>query len=175
MNYTRVSVLVGALIVSGATTIPALGAYGVQQPYRGYPMHQTYGAYGVQQPYRGYPVHQAYGASRVQQFRRGYRPHAADSRAAYRRDRRVGGGYGLATFYDPGWRGRGFTAAHLSLPMGTQVRVTNLSNRHSVVVRIADRGPEAWTGRVLDLSRTAARSLGMIQAGVVPVAYQIVN
>lgn len=55
------------------------------------------------------------------------------------------------------------------------ILVTNLGNRRSVVVRIADRGPEAWTGRVLDLSRTAAYSLGMIHAGVVPVSYRVVN
>jgi rare lipoprotein A len=81
--------------------------------------------------------------------------------------------YGLATFYDPGYGRNGLTAAHRTLAFGTRVRVTNRSNGRSVVVRIADRGPQAWTGRVLDLSRTAARVLGMMRAGVVPVEYVV--
>ncbi len=81
--------------------------------------------------------------------------------------------YGFATFYDP--PRAGLTAAHRTLPFGTLLRVTNRANGRSVVVRIADRGPEAWTGRVLDLSRSAARVLGMERAGVVPVTYVIAH
>ena len=60
------------------------------------------------------------------------------------------------------------TAAHRTLPFGTRVRVTNLRNERSVVVRINDRGPYA-RGRIIDLSRKAAEQLDMIRAGVVPV------
>ena len=57
------------------------------------------------------------------------------------------------------------TAAHRTLPFGTRVRVTDLANRKSVTVTITDRGP--WvSGRVLDLSLGAARSLGITDRGV---------
>src|SRR2546429_1850374 len=60
------------------------------------------------------------------------------------------------------------TAAHRSLPLGTRVLVTNLANGKSVRVRINDRGPFA-RGRVIDVSRAAARRLGMIGTGTAPV------
>jgi rare lipoprotein A len=60
------------------------------------------------------------------------------------------------------------TAAHRSLPFGSKVRVTNLNNQRSVVVRINDRGPYA-RGRIIDLSRAAAERLGMLSRGVAPV------
>ncbi|SHL13973.1 septal ring lytic transglycosylase RlpA family protein [Phytopseudomonas punonensis] len=60
------------------------------------------------------------------------------------------------------------TAAHRTLPFGTMVRVTNLNNDRSVVVRINDRGPFA-RGRIIDVSRKAAESLDMIRSGVAPV------
>ena len=60
------------------------------------------------------------------------------------------------------------TAAHRTLPFGTRVKVTNLNNDRSVVVRINDRGPFA-RGRIIDVSRKAAESLDMIRSGVVPV------
>lgn len=63
---------------------------------------------------------------------------------------------------------RSMTAAHRSLPFGTRVRVTNLRNGRSVVVRINNRGPYS-KGRVIDLSEAAAEKLDMIEAGVVPV------
>ncbi|MBN9252131.1 MAG: septal ring lytic transglycosylase RlpA family protein [Mesorhizobium sp.] len=56
------------------------------------------------------------------------------------------------------------TAAHRTLPFGTRLRVTNQSNGKSVVVRINDRGPFI-RGRILDLSKGAARQLGFINAG----------
>jgi rare lipoprotein A len=61
-----------------------------------------------------------------------------------------------------------FTAAHRTLPFGTQVRVTNLANGRSVIVRINDRGPFG-RGRIIDVSRAAARELGMIGSGVAKV------
>jgi rare lipoprotein A len=60
------------------------------------------------------------------------------------------------------------TAAHPSLPLGTNVLVENLSNGRSVVVRINDRGPFTG-GRIIDVSKAAAVSLGMIDAGVATV------
>jgi len=62
----------------------------------------------------------------------------------------------------------GLTAAHPSLPLGTRVLVTNLANGRSVVVRINDRGPFVG-GRVLDVSRGAARALGMLGSGTARV------
>jgi rare lipoprotein A len=59
-----------------------------------------------------------------------------------------------------------FTAAHRSLPFGTRVEVTNLSNGKSVIVEINDRGPYA-EDRILDLSPAAARKIGMIGKGTV--------
>lgn len=65
-----------------------------------------------------------------------------------------------------------FTAAHRWLPLDTVVRVTNLTNDHTVLVRINDRGPFA-KGRVIDVSRSAAKALGMTNAGVVPVRVDV--
>ena len=86
---------------------------------------------------------------------------------------------GIASWYGPGFHGRrsangerynqnAMTAAHRSLPFGTQVQVTNLNNNRSVVVRINDRGPFI-RGRVIDLSAAAARTIGITQTGVAPV------
>lgn len=60
------------------------------------------------------------------------------------------------------------TAAHRSLPFGTRVRVENLNNGRSVVVRINDRGPFVG-GRVIDVSRAAASELGFVGAGTTRV------
>jgi len=63
------------------------------------------------------------------------------------------------------------TAAHRSLPLGSQVRVTNLANGRAAVVRITDRGP--WVrGREIDVSHAAARKLGMIDSGTARVRIQ---
>jgi rare lipoprotein A len=72
--------------------------------------------------------------------------------------------------FDPG----AMTAAHRTLPMGTMVRVTNNRNGRSVVVRINDRGPYGH-GRIIDLSRAAARQLGMIDAGTAPVTVEVIG
>jgi rare lipoprotein A len=82
---------------------------------------------------------------------------------------------GMASWYGPGFHGKqtssgerydmnAMTAAHATLPLGTIVRVTNLDNRLSVVVRVNDRGPFV-KGRILDLSYAAARRLDMIERG----------
>jgi rare lipoprotein A len=66
------------------------------------------------------------------------------------------------------------TAAHRTLPFDTVVRVTNLSNGKSTVVRITDRGPFV-DNRIIDLSMAAAREIESIGPGVVPVRVEIVS
>jgi len=63
----------------------------------------------------------------------------------------------------------GLTAAHRTLPFGTRVLVTNTRNGKTVVVRIVDRGPYG-RGRIIDLSRAAARELDMIDSGTATVS-----
>jgi len=86
---------------------------------------------------------------------------------------------GLASWYGRDFHGKPtasgeifdmyeFTAAHPTLPFGTVVRVKNLRNDRTVVVRINDRGPFR-SGRIIDLSYAAAVRLDMIGDGVVPV------
>lgn len=66
------------------------------------------------------------------------------------------------------------TMAHKTLPFGTLVRVTNLANNHSVVVRVNDRGP--WlAGRIGDLSRAAAEKLRMLRAGVARTRMEVLG
>jgi rare lipoprotein A len=66
------------------------------------------------------------------------------------------------------------TAAHRRLPMGTIVRVTNERNGRQATVRINDRGPYI-PGRIIDLSRAAARTMDMIERGLAPVRMEIVG
>ena len=66
------------------------------------------------------------------------------------------------------------TAAHRSLPFGTRLRVVNLENDREVEVRINDRGP-VIPGRVLDLSYAAARALGAVGTGVIPVRMTVLS
>jgi peptidoglycan lytic transglycosylase len=67
---------------------------------------------------------------------------------------------------------RRLTAAHRTLPLGTRLRVTNLENGRVVHVRVNDRGPYV-SGRVIDVSREAARALGIVEQGVVPVRLEV--
>ena len=88
----------------------------------------------------------------------------------------------LASYYHEGQRTAtgerfhpdGFTAAHRSLRFGTRLRVTSLATGKSVTVRVNDRGPFVG-GRGLDLSRGAARVLGMIGVGVARVTYSVMR
>lgn len=66
----------------------------------------------------------------------------------------------------------GLTAAHRTLPFGTRLRVCY---RGCVVVRVTDRGPAKWTGRSLDLSKGAARAIGMLRVGVATVEVERVR
>lgn len=86
---------------------------------------------------------------------------------------------GIASWYGKKFNGRktsngeiydmyAMTAAHKTLPLGVDVRVTNLANGRSAVVRVNDRGPFV-AGRIIDLSYSAARKLGIVEAGTAPV------
>lgn len=90
---------------------------------------------------------------------------------------------GIASWYGPGFHGRRtangeiydqyqLTAAHQTLPLGTRVRVTNLTNGRAVLVRINDRGPFV-DDRIIDLSYAAARQVDMIGPGTAPVRVEL--
>ena len=92
---------------------------------------------------------------------------------------------GKASFYGGRWIGRltangehyraeDCTAAHKRLPFNSKVRVINLKNGKSVIVRINNRGPYV-KGRILDLSVVAARKIGMVSDGIVPVRAEILK
>jgi rare lipoprotein A len=92
---------------------------------------------------------------------------------------------GLASFYHAYFNGKKtasgelyndkkFTCAHKTLPLGTLIKVTNLDNDKSVVVRVNDRGPYVRT-RILDLSLSAAKQLGYVSNGTARVSYEIVS
>jgi len=89
---------------------------------------------------------------------------------------------GLASFYTEGTRtanGERFntyelTAAHPTLPFGTRLRVTNVATGRSVTVRINDRGPYV-PGRIVDVSYSAAESLGMVGQGIAKVKLDVVR
>jgi len=70
------------------------------------------------------------------------------------------------------YRQSAMTAAHKTLPFDTEVRVTNLTNDRSVKVRINDRGPYV-DGRIIDLSKAAARKIDMVKQGVAPVKVEV--
>ena len=93
--------------------------------------------------------------------------------------------HGKASYYYGRWIGRktangeiyratDVTAAHKTLPFNTMVRVTNLKNGKSVIVRINNRGPYI-KGRIIDLSLVAAQKIEMTKAGVVPVRVEVLR
>lgn len=93
--------------------------------------------------------------------------------------------YGKASFYGDKFQGRTtangerydhdkLTAAHLSLPFGTRVKVTNLSNNKTTTVRINDRGPFV-EGRIIDLSKRAAQQLDFIPLGIIDVKIEVLG
>jgi rare lipoprotein A len=92
---------------------------------------------------------------------------------------------GVASFYGREWSGHrtasgerfdpgALTAAHRTLPFGTRVKVTNLENGRQIVVRINDRGPFV-RGRVLDLSRAAAKKLDFLATGTATVRIDVLK
>jgi len=90
--------------------------------------------------------------------------------------------FGLASFYSEDqmtasgerFNKHALHAAHPSLPFGTRLRVTNVLNKKSVIVRVNDRGPFVH-GRIIDVTSGAAAALGMIKIGVVNVTLEIVR
>ncbi|MFN5134424.1 MAG: septal ring lytic transglycosylase RlpA family protein [Chitinophagaceae bacterium] len=93
--------------------------------------------------------------------------------------------YGIASFYSNKFNGRKtangeifsqqkFTAAHNSLPLGTYVRVTNLRNKRTVIVKINDR-LHARNKRLIDLTKAAAQKLGFIKSGLVRVKIEVLG
>jgi rare lipoprotein A len=91
--------------------------------------------------------------------------------------------HGFASWYGTVFNGRqtasgetydmyDMTACHPTLPFGTRVRVVNMRNQRSVIVRITDRGL-LYNGRIMDLSYAAAQKLDMLRNGVAPVKIQI--
>ena len=92
---------------------------------------------------------------------------------------------GMASFYSTKFNGRrtasgekfnssALTAAHLSLPFGSLVKVTNMRNGKTVVVRINDRGPHV-KGRIIDLSKAAAKKIGIGRAGTARVSLEVLK
>ena len=71
--------------------------------------------------------------------------------------------------YDP----NALTMAHKTLPFGTKVKVTNLANQRSVVLRVNDRGP-TQADRIGDVSHAAAKRLGMVRAGVIDAEVTVI-
>lgn len=117
---------------------------------------------------------------------RGTKPYTVMGQTYY--PLRDGAGYseeGIASWYGKDFHGKktangeiynmhGMTAAHKILPFGTQLRVTNLDNNRSIVVRINDRGPFV-ASRVIDLTRTGAEQLDMIGPGTARVRLESIG
>jgi rare lipoprotein A len=140
----------------------------------------SYKQFSYKRTNKSYSSYHKSGSSRYAY--RTVRKHYAQPSSRPRHYASGGGGGGMASYY---WQGQrtasgahfnpdGLTAAHRSLPFGTRVRVTNQSNGQSVVVVINDRGPFVG-GRVIDLSRGAARAISMTGAGVARVSLQVLN
>ena len=92
---------------------------------------------------------------------------------------------GIASWYGPNFHGKytsngeiynmyAYTAAHKTLPMNTIVKVTNLNNGKSVIVRINDRGPFV-KGRIIDLSYAAGKKIGLDVTGTAPVIIKVIG
>ena len=93
---------------------------------------------------------------------------------------------GLASYYHDKFAGRRtssgerfsqnkFTGAHRKFLFNTMVRVTNLKNDKSIIVRINDRGPYKYANRIIDLTLQAADAIGMTNKGIVPVKVEVVG
>jgi rare lipoprotein A len=90
--------------------------------------------------------------------------------------------HGIASFYKTGtltasgerFNTNDLTAAHRTLPFGTRLRVTNIGTGQSVTVRVNDRGPFI-PGRIVDVSYSAASTLGMVDGGIAKVKLEVVD
>ena len=112
-------------------------------------------------------------------------PAVAQDRTGQDDDDEVLIGSGVASYYGQELAGNrtasgerfdpsGMTAAHRTLPFGSMVRVTNLANGQSVVVRINDRGPFG-RNRVIDVSHAAAREIGLHRSGTARVSMSLLD
>lgn len=93
--------------------------------------------------------------------------------------------FGVASWYGPEFQGlptasgrpynmEGLTCAHRKLPLGTRVKVTNLLNGRNLDLEVTDRGPFVGK-RVLDVSMAAAKRLGFVGQGLIPVRIQVLS
>ena len=126
---------------------------------------------------------EAYGApDRSKKTALATRAHGStDAKHADRQAERQPASFGLASYYRPTHPANGdkpeageLTAAHRTLPFGTRVRVTNVATGQSVTVRVNDRGPFI-PGRVVDVSHSAAQSLGIVGQGIAKVKLDVVE
>jgi rare lipoprotein A len=166
---------------TASATVPshAINYYSAVQPRTSsarQPVRQASGSY-----YDTSAVSYTYGhsASSANQARTSYADNSLSSRLAGLIQ------VGRASWYGSDFHGRktangerynmeSLTAAHRTLPFGTRVKVTNLDNGRECVVRINNRGPYL-KGRMLDLSKAAARQIGMLTKGVGRVKMQILS
>ena len=108
------------------------------------------------------------------------RKHTFATRPAAAKPAATDGSVGIASFYKyesrtasgEQFNPRELTAAHRTLPFGTRLRVTNVATGQSVTVRVNDRGPFI-PGRVVDVSLSAAKELGMIDRGITKVKLEV--
>lgn len=124
----------------------------------------------------------AEGAGQVGKYKVG-KPYAIQGKTYYPAEDYTYSEIGVASWYGPGFHGKrtangevfdmnALTAAHRTLPMPSMVRVTNLDNGRSIVLRVNDRGPFA-RDRILDVSRRAAQLLGFLKQGTAKVKVEI--
>ena len=159
----RPSGLVMVRLFAAALTAAALAACAQQPPV----MTGTGRQAALQQPTR-------------KMFARHHRIPPAERVAAREASDGNGSTYGVASFYsyDPHtasgekFNAQELTAAHRTLPFGTRLRVTDVATGRSVTVRVNDRGPYV-RGRVVDVSRSAAQSLGITGKGVAKVKLEV--
>ena len=114
------------------------------------------------------------------------RPYNVMGKTYYPKIDPVGTSYeGIASWYGPDFHGNktssgevydmyDFSAAHKTLPMNTMIRVTNKYNKKSIVVRVNDRGPFV-EGRIVDLSFSAGKKLGLDKTGIAPVTLEVLE
>ena len=110
-----------------------------------------------------------------------------DAKLTYKSEKKqIGKTYtGEASYYGPGFHGKktangetydqnAMTCAHKTLPFNTKLKVTNLSNNKSAIVRVNDRGPFK-KGRIVDLSVAAAKKIDLIKQGVAKVKVEVIK
>lgn len=165
---------VSTIIFSAHVAVMALATTGAQADWRS-------GMFGIpDEKFAAKPVKKSVTSRRKATSQRKVRRVATAKRRRTGSSRRGGSLRGIASYYwqpqrvaSGGWfNPNALTAAHKTLRFGTRVRVTNLRNGRSVIVRINDRGPYI-KGRIIDLSRRAAGIVGMRKSGVAPVRVDI--